>query len=454
MTAVVPTGNRAASAAAAPDSPMAPLAAALLDPQLAGAFAALDGTGMPWVVLRSADRLPGPVAHHWRADGSDPAAEVDVLVARGAREQVAGALALAGFALLPRPGRGSHRFYLAFDEGSTRWLKLDVVDDLAFGRWAEVQAPIATVILGRRVRRGAVAVPAPADEAWLETLHLLLDREALDPDARGRLEHDSAALAMDGPVPGWLDSVSAGTAERVARALRAGDVAAARAAARHARAASVGPGGAMGPGRAVARAVATIALRRLSSVPRPWGRRGLYVALLGPDGSGKSSVADSLQLLSPLPVRTFYLGAYPEAQGGQPRPTRLPGASLMRRLGRLAGTSVAARGHAWRGGLAVADRHPIEALLRGEGGARRWLVGHAALTPDLFVILDAPADVLVGRKAEHSVDRIAADRAMYERLVRSDSSVVVVDARPSIERTAAAVMAGIWAAFASAGADQ
>ena len=125
--------------AEAPSPVLEPIGRPDLLPVIAAAFDALDRAGIAWAVLRGLDDL------------ADPRGDVDVLAQPGARREVRSAFATAGFKELPRPGRGSHRFFLGL-EASGRWLKLDVVDDLAFGRWAELDTGTATDCLRRRIR--------------------------------------------------------------------------------------------------------------------------------------------------------------------------------------------------------------------------------------------------------------------------------------------------------------
>ncbi len=49
-------------------------------------------------------------------------------------------------------------------------------------------------------------------------------------------------------------------------------------------------------------------LRKIRHLRTTWRRRGLSVALLGPDGAGKSSLATQLQSSFIFPVRCVYMG--------------------------------------------------------------------------------------------------------------------------------------------------
>jgi hypothetical protein len=402
-------------------------------PRLDDAFRALDAAGVAWAVLRGLDRL------------ADPEGDVDLLVAADAGDAVVAALAAARFGELPAAGRGSHRFFLGLDR-SGGWLKLDVVDDLAFGRWAETDSGIAAACLARRTRSGGSPWRlADEDAAWAELLHLLLDPGHWTRERTRRLGAVAARasdLPLDGPVVAWLRRVDPAAPAALLAAIRASASGAARANAKAVRRAAIR----RDPLGAALRLGRTVVRRRLSRAPLPIGRRGMVVALLGPDGAGKSSVARRLSVLSPLPVRTFYLGAYPQSEGMTDGPSKVPGLRFLRRLGRLAGRGLAARLHAWRGGLAVLDRHPLETLLDGRGNLRRRLLARSVSRPDLFVVLDAPAALIHERKGEWPVDTIEHQLAGYRRLA-SRPDVRRVDGSGSIEAVALAAMTAVWEIF-------
>jgi ABC-type transport system involved in cytochrome c biogenesis ATPase subunit len=201
------------------------------------------------------------------------------------------------------------------------------------------------------------------------------------------------------------------------------------------------------PFEAIRRIAATVIRRRLSRLPRPGGARGLFVAVLGPDGSGKTSAIDRLAGRAPLPVARWYLGAYPAETPGRGR-RGAAGLRFVGRVARLVRGSVAARVHAARGGLAVTDRHPIELPAFGRG-VRRVMMARLALGPDMILVLDAPAEMLRARKPEHDVADLERARTAYRRLAETDSRVVILDATRSPSRTAEDVMRTIWGEYAS-----
>jgi hypothetical protein len=164
-------------------------------------------------------------------------------------------------------------------------------------------------------------------------------------------------------------------------------------------------------------------------------RQGRFVAIGGPDGVGKTSVARSLLERHHGP--TAYVHFRPAAFAAlppvppataQPPPTKTP-ATGPRPLGwaRLAaswfrfwlGYLTAVRPALRAGALVVADRWAYGYVaqpqaLRFAGPA--WLARLAVRLlpqPDLFVNLVAPVDVIRSRKAELSVEEIAAELGLW-----------------------------------------
>jgi thymidylate kinase len=84
--------------------------------------------------------------------------------------------------------------------------------------------------------------------------------------------------------------------------------------------------------------------------------------------------------------------------------------------------------------MVLFDRYPVDATLpaarHAPAGRRavRWLIGHTVPEPDLMIVLDAPAEVLVERKHEQPVDVLETRRLQYLELARRRPDTVVLDA--------------------------
>jgi thymidylate kinase len=406
-----------------------------LRPLLREVFVALDRAGVRWCLLRAPE---GP---------DTQAGDVDLLVARDDRARLAGAIAPLGFARLPAWGYGSHRFHLGYDAASDRWLKLDVVTELAFGPWFSLPSAAAARCLSRRRPHGSAVVLDDGDAFWCLLLHRLLDK--------GSVGAAAAPLARLARAPGCAESPLAHEVERIApRSCTPPLVldAARRAAWDELEAAS--------PALAAAwrrrHRVASLRRRAIGRLARRAGpflrsRRGMTVALVGADGAGKSSSAAALARSFPLAVCTVYMSpAMTPRRGRSPR-----GARLALRIGAQLSRWCRAQAFRFRGRLVLFDRYAYDALLPARwplgprGRLRRWLLGHACPAPQLIVVLDAPGELLHARTGEHDAAVLEAERRAYLRLARGRARAIVIDAARERGRVRRDITAAIWAAYQS-----
>jgi thymidylate kinase len=406
-----------------------------LHPLLRDVFAALDRAGVRWCLLR------GP-------SGTDmQTGDVDLLVAREDAAPLTGAITPLGFARLPACGYGSHRFHLGYDAATDRWLKLDVVTELAFGPWFSLPSEAAAHCLSRRRRLGSAAVLDDGDAFWCLLLHRMLDK--------GSVGAAAAPLARLARAPGCAESPLAREVERIAPGSCTPALlldAARRAAWTELEA--------RGPFLAVAwrrrHRVASLRRRVMGRVARsasPFlrSRRGMTVALVGPDGAGKSSSAAALALSFPLAVRTVYMSPAMTPRRG----SSLRGARLALRIGAQLSRWCRAQALRLRGRLVLFDRYAYDALLPARwplghrGRLRRWLLGHICPAPQLIVVLDAPGELLHARTGEHDPAVLEAERRAYLRLARDRARAIVVDATREPDRVRRDITAAIWTAYRS-----
>jgi thymidylate kinase len=176
--------------------------------------------------------------------------------------------------------------------------------------------------------------------------------------------------------------------------------------------------------------------------------RGLTVALLGPDGVGKSTLLAGLATAYPLAIRQIYMGMWQGA--GQPGYTRLDAVrAILVRPFRVWWRVACGAVHVVRGRVVVFDRYTYDALLPVTGSwplLKRpyfWVLAHLAPRPDLVLVLDLPGEVAFARKGESTPARLEAVRQGFLALVPR-LGAEVVDAAAPPEQVRADVVARIW----------
>ncbi len=188
--------------------------------------------------------------------------------------------------------------------------------------------------------------------------------------------------------------------------------------------------------------------RKVGRVLRP---TGFWVVFLGPDGSGKTSATARVsEMLLPAFRRKECVHLRPRLgisrRPGDAVPVAAPHKGPPRgNAGSMAkllyyvldyglGYWFKLRPLLVRSTILVFDRYYHDLFvdpLRYRYGGPMWLarwVGKLIPKPDLWIFLDAPAEVLQARKQEVSFEESARQRGAYLRLVQGMNNSVVVDA--------------------------
>ena len=210
------------------------------------------------------------------------------------------------------------------------------------------------------------------------------------------------------------------------------------------------------------------------------------VALIGPDGAGKSTIGRKLQEISPLPMKYVYMGVNLESSNLVLPTTRLL-LEIKRARGQRPDISVPREVHSssqtrkkitrrvaestksglrivnvmaeewfrqlivWyyklRGYYVLFDRHfyfdyydhdiantdpkrPLSSRLHG------FMLEKLYPKPDLVIFLDAPAEVLYARKPERTIEILESKRQEYVRLREVMKDFAVVDVSQPVDAVA------------------
>jgi thymidylate kinase len=404
-----------------------------IHPALRAGFAALDERAVAWVLLRGVGELRAP------------SGDVDLLV-DAAAPQLDAVLLAAGFARLGARGHGSHQFYVAYDAGGDRWIKLDVVTDVAFGARQQFHAPIAHALLARRRRVGPLALLHPDDAFWHLLMHHLLLHGEVPERRRGELRDLAGDAPAEGPLGTIIHELDSRLVPGLRRAAERGDWHAVSALGRALRRAWYRRGG-LG-------VAARSERHRLERQLPPPGPTGMSVAILGPDGAGKTTLAQALASSTALPARYVYLGVWRESRFER-QLRRILGARLATRLVNLIAKSVLIRGHRRLGRLVLLDRCTVDVELPTDETDLKhrisaMLVRRTNRPPDLMILLDAPVELMYARKGEHGVAELQRRREAYKLMLKRFPQAVVIDAALPIDEVRREATRLVWDAWLSA----
>lgn len=412
-----------------------------MHPILYNVFQALQHAHIRWCLLRGEDAL------------NEPGGDVDLLVAPTDMPRLRRLLAQQGFGEQTPWGHGSHTFWLRYDPPSDCWLKLDLVTELAYGPYFMGRTGAAAGCLTRAQRDGVVATLAPDDAFWSLLLHCLLDKGSIAPHYRQRLVELAQSARSEGAWARLVAQICPAlwTPTRLLACVRQGDWSGLEQLAPLLQEAWVRQHRVAGWWRRHGHRQ----LRRWDWRLGGLRKRGLSVALLGPDGAGKSTLASGIEASFPLPVRRVYMGLWQRSTRSVG--ARLPGLDLATGLLTSWGRFSLAQYHQIRGRLVIFDRYTYDALLTPRrnmpvgGRLYFWLLGHACPPPDLVLVLDAPGDLMYQRKHEHDPAQLELQRQRFLGLRQVLPRLEVVDAARPADVVRREVIDRIWRRYHALG---
>ncbi len=405
-------------------------------------FAELELAGIAYCLLRDADRL----------DELAEGGEVDLLVRAGQFAELRHLLQRLGFARMPDRGYAPHHFFINYDPSSDCWLKLDVVTEIAYGRPVKnLPTDLAEDCIRTRQSSGPTYIPSPETEFITLLLHCLLDKPDFEPHRQARLQTLCHQITNEDYMTEqlakyWLPDVRW---KQIAEQVESGNWSDLRLN----RPAVIAHLMRRDPFGVRIRTFRSKALRQFNKYGALLRPTVPTVALLGPDGAGKSTLAQSIQATSYFPARQVYMGLY-QKKTEQSRASHLPGLGFIQLLLTQWQRYLSARLLQARGNLVIFDRYPYDSRLSlskklsWPKKLRRWLLAHACPSPDLVLILDAPAETLFARKGEHTVPLLERQRQSYLKLQASLPQASVLDTTTGIEQLRRNAIALIWQFYA------
>jgi thymidylate kinase len=316
---------------------------------------------------------------------------------------------------------------------------------LGFGPAQVLRGDATSSLLARRLA-GSPPRLSENDEFWITLAHCLLDRRKVPTKHRERLTRLATHSTADSVIGVGLEGI-------LPKSIRSGDLLLAARLGNWDTLERLVPGLVEAASRLdrqnLPQRIAQRAGALLSAVRGARQSRGISVALLGPDGAGKSTLASGIEDSFVFPVRQVYMGL----TGGMLRQVdrlRVPGVVRAGRLAVIWYRYLLAQYHVARGRLVVFDRYiydadvPTPHRLGLLARAGRWMDGRCCPAPDLILLLDAPGELMHQRKPSYTPEMIEDWRQHFLRLRLRLPGIEVIDSTRSTGevRTQATVL--LW----------
>jgi thymidylate kinase len=363
-------------------------------------LSALDEADVRWSLLRPRETLGV-------AEG-----DVDILVDPSSLGTLVGALGIHGFIRVPMAGPDVHA--VTYDEAAGRFVWIHAQTQL---RVAGASLPAKVVLVDADTQ--GLRQPAADWLLWILLLRALVDKGELPERHRPHVQ----ALARrwsEGPRPLELLARRHGLEPaQVVTTAAAGDWQGLLRFSVH-----------RPPGPPSWRSRIAAAAGRLRGMLEG---RGLSVAVLGPDGAGKSTLVEGLARSLPWPVFVRYMGL---TGGLMPKADalRIPGLVFVARVLILWSRYARAAYHRAGGGIVVFERYALDGAvpsgmpLSAAGRLSRRLQRRACPMPDLVLLLDASGETLYTRSGEYGPTVLETWRDAFARLRGSVAHLETIDA--------------------------
>ena len=391
----------------------------LLPERLQRLVDALERSDVRWCLLRPPAML------------AQAAGDIDLLVEPSSLNDVHELLNGQGFAPLPIHSRDLHA--ADYDRDCDRFLWLHVQTEVRLGARA-----LAARTLLDTVERSPLPQPPAEWLFWILLLHDIFDKGEISERHRTELRRLADAAGAGAAPLRAIARAQGLDPEVLLRLVHSEDWGQLRALARTLPA----------PPRPARERLAAAAdwIKGL----RRW--RGVSVAVMGPDGAGKSTLVNGLRTALPFPTRALYMGL----TGG-----RLPRADALRVPGFVLGARLIVHWvryavslyHRARGRIVLCDRYTLDgkipsgAQLGRLGRLSRRVQAAALPRPELLLLLDASGAAMHARKGEYDPVQLEEWRDAYQRLGGSVRALEMLDAEQPADAVRRDAQARIWQCY-------
>ncbi|MDQ3855899.1 MAG: hypothetical protein M3281_05820 [Chloroflexota bacterium] len=338
--------------------------------------------------------------------------------------------------------------YLTYDARTDCWIWLHVLTEISFGPNYALRTHAEDGCLMRRQRNGAMVTLADDDAFWVLLLHCLLDKKAIAARHRARLHELVGAASTGGPLAKLVDSVCppGWSAVRLIECVRQADWSTLERLGPRLKAEWIR----QQPLGLRLKMLGGTGLRLMARLRSRLQRRGLSIAVLGPDGAGKSTLAAGVGRSFFSPVRSVHMALSDEHLPTFAR-LRVPGVGSPGLLLVVWWRYAISLYHRALGRLVIFDRYVYLPPPRQHSfikRAKRWLREHSCPTPDLVIVLDAPAELMYKRKGELTPAQLEADRQHLLSLTRQVARAQVIDATAPPDVIRRDVVDRVWKLYA------